>query len=154
MRAFNDNDSKDNQAEHHHHHHHHHGADHVHTCGSACKCHPQEAEVEEDLEEIDDEEATNIVTMEDQDTGEEFKFEIIQDFDFEDNIYLALMTLEEPYEVIFVRVVEQEDGLETLMSLEEEEFDRVAEEFERIIELEDDLDLDEMDIELEDKDVE
>ena len=77
-----------------------------------------------------------LVTMVDQETGEEFEFEIADEFDFDGELYLVLLTTDEDPEAVFVRVVTQEDGTEALESLSDEEFDRVSDEYERLCELE------------------
>lgn len=77
-----------------------------------------------------------LVTMVDQETGEEFEFEIADEFDFDGELYLVLLTTDEDPEAVFVRVVTQEDGTEALESLSDEDFDRVSDEYERLCELE------------------
>ena len=73
--------------------------------------------------------------MVDEETGEEYEFIQVDEFDFEDNIYCLLLPAEdEEIGAVFVRVEETEDGSETLISLEEDEFDRVFEEYERLCE--------------------
>lgn len=77
------------------------------------------------------------VTMVDEDTGEEFEFYIVDDFDFEGEVYCVLVTIdEEEPEAVFVRVMTMEDGTEGFTTLEEDEFDRIADEYERLCELE------------------
>lgn len=77
------------------------------------------------------------VTMVDEETGEEFEFYIVDDFDFEGEVFCVLVTVdEEEPEAVFVRVVTMEDGTEGFTTLEEDEFERVAEEYERLCELE------------------
>ncbi len=95
----------------------------------------EEFDVQAHEHELDEDVA--LVTMVDQETGEEFEFEIADEFDFEGEIYLVLLTTDEDPEAVFVRVVTQEDGTEALESLSDEEFDRVAEEYDRLCELED-----------------
>ena len=87
--------------------------------------------------EYEPEDELALVTMVDQETGEEFEFEIADEFDFDGEIYLVLLTTDEDPEAVFVRVVTQEDGTEALESLSDDEFDRVAEEYDRLCELED-----------------
>lgn len=91
-----------------------------------------------------------LVTMVDQETGEEFEFEIADEFDFDGELYLVLLTTDEDPEAVFVRVVTQEDGTEALESLSDEDFDRVSDEYERLCELEEEEDEDEEDDEDED----
>lgn len=78
-----------------------------------------------------------IITMVDQETGEEYDFIMADEFEFDGEVYCLLMTTDsdEP-SALFVRVVEGEDGVETYESLEDDEFDRVAEEYDRLCELE------------------
>ena len=79
------------------------------------------------------------VTMVDEETGEEFEFYIVDDFDFEGEVFCVLVTIdEEEPEAVFVRVMTMEDGTEGFTTLEEDEFERVAEEYERLCELESD----------------
>lgn len=66
----------------------------------------------------------DFVTMVDEETGEEFQFAIVDDFEFENNIYCVLLTNDEEPEALIVRLVEDEEG-EHFMSLEEEEYERV-----------------------------
>ncbi|HHX37183.1 MAG TPA: DUF1292 domain-containing protein [Clostridiaceae bacterium] len=92
-----------------------------------------ENSIESLLEEFDGELIK--ITMVDEDTGEEYEFIQVDEFEFEDNLYCLLLPLEdEELGAVFVRVAETEDGSETLVSLEEDEFDRVFEEYDRLCE--------------------
>lgn len=122
-------DHKDGVREHdahdhdHDHHDHAHDHDHDHDHG------------EEGLDFSD----AATVTMVDEETGEEFEFYIVDDFDFEGEVFCVLVTIdEEEPEAVFVRVMTMEDGTEGFTTLEEDEFERVAEEYERLCELESD----------------
>lgn len=74
--------------------------------------------------------------MTDTETGEEFTFVIADDFEFENEHYCVLVTLEdepEP-EMVITKVIRMEDGSEGMMSLDESEYDRVYAEYERLCE--------------------
>ncbi len=87
--------------------------------------------------DLTDEEGEALITMVDQDSGEEFQFILADEFDFEDEVYCLLLTVdEEDPSAIFVRVETMEDGSEGFVSLEDDEFDRVAEEYDRLCEAE------------------
>lgn len=100
-------------------------------CGCGCGCeheHDHDHDEEVELGEC-------IVTMVDEETGEEYQFAIVDDFDFEGEMYSVLMTLDEEPESLIVKVVsDSEEGGDYFMSLEDEEYDRVAEEYQRILE--------------------
>jgi hypothetical protein len=81
--------------------------------------------------------------MTDTETGEEYSFNVADDFVFEDEHYCVLVTLDEnDPEMIIAKVVPMEDGTEGLMSLDDAEYDRVYAEYERICEEETDEDED------------
>lgn len=105
---------------------------HEHSGGCGCGCgHDHQAEGEE---------AGALVTLVDPETNEEFLFEVFDEFDVEDEVYLVLLTAEESLkegeepEAVFMRVVSQEDGTEELESLEDEEFEKVRKAYEQILE--------------------
>lgn len=81
-----------------------------------------------------------IITMTDTETGEEFTFAVADDFAFEDEHYCVLVTVDETEdpEMLITKVVEMDDGSEGLMSLTDEDYDRVYQEYERICEEEED----------------
>ena len=91
--------------------------------------------VDVDDDEMDeDDDASEIITMVDEETGEEYKFMIADDFEFEDEVYCVLVTLEEDPQAVIVRVVTLDDESEGFESLEDDEFDRVSAEYDRICE--------------------
>lgn len=83
-----------------------------------------------------------IITMTDTETGESYTFAIADDFAFEDDHYCVLVTVdnERDPEMIIAKVVKLEDDSEGLMSLDDDEYDRVYAEYERLCEEEDDED--------------
>lgn len=75
------------------------------------------------------------IVMTDAETGEEYTFMIVDDFPFEDEHFCVLITTdEEEPEMVITKVVTMEDGTEGLMSLSEEEYDKVYAEYERLCE--------------------
>lgn len=79
-----------------------------------------------------------VITMTDTETGEEYSFIIADDFAIEDDHYCVLVTMDEKDpELVITKVVTLEDGSEGLMSLDDEEYDRVYAEYERLCEEED-----------------
>jgi len=98
-------------------------------CGCDCGC---------------DDSGESIITMTDTETGEEYSFVIADDFEFEDEHYCVLVTMDDEAEpeMVITRVVTMEDGTEGLMSLDESEYERVYAEYERICEEETDEDED------------
>lgn len=100
----------------------------------------KEQDREEMMEEIkellgDDLESSTVI-LEDTETGEEFTFYMLDDFEFENEIYAFLLNIEEEPEAIFAKVVNEADGSMNFQSITGEEFDRVSAYFES---LEDDL---------------
>ncbi len=75
------------------------------------------------------------IVMTDAETGEEFSFELIDDFVFQDEHYCVLVTtdLQDP-EMVITRVVTMDDGSEGLVSLDDAEYDLVYAEYERLCE--------------------
>ncbi len=105
------------------------GASHEH--GPDCD---HEDGVELDLDYDEDDVESEIITMVDEETGEEFRFMIADDFEFEEQVYCVLVTLEEDPQAVIVRIIELEDGSEGFESLEDSEFDRVSAEYDRLCE--------------------
>lgn len=98
------------------------------TCGCGCNAeHNHEHEHEHEHEE-------NIVTMVEEETGTEYQFSVVDEFDFEGEVYCVLLTLDDEPEALIVKVITDENGEEFFMSLEEDEYDRVAAEYEKILE--------------------
>jgi uncharacterized protein YrzB (UPF0473 family) len=86
----------------------------------------------------DHEHGNGIITMVDGETGQEYTFILADDFAFEDEHYCVLITTDEQEpEMVITKVVELEDGTEGLVSLTDEEYDRVFAEYERLCEEED-----------------
>ena len=73
------------------------------------------------------------IVMTDQETGEEYTFVIADDFPYENDHYCVLITTDEDEpEMVITKVVTMEDGSEGLMSLAEDEYDKVYAEYERL----------------------
>lgn len=81
-----------------------------------------------------------LIVMEDTETGEEYSFEMVDQFEFEGNVYCVLLTViededDENYgEWVITRIVEEENGEVCLMSLDEDENDKVYDEYDRLLE--------------------
>lgn len=101
--------------------HHHEEQPHHHDHGEGCGCGHHHAP-----------EFDHYVTMVDEETGEEFKFFIADDFEYKGEVYCVLLTTEEEPEAVIVRVVEDEEG-EHFLSLTEDECDEVYAEYDRIL---------------------
>ena len=92
-----------------------HGEEAADACGDDCCC---------GHDHSGDDSA--LVTMVDEETGEEYTFEMVDTIELDGETYCLLATVEEEPEAVFVKVVTMEDGSEGLMSLDDEEFDRVS----------------------------
>lgn len=81
-----------------------------------------------------------VITMTDMDTQEDFSFVLVDDFAYDGAHYCVLVTADESVEpeMVITRVVTLEDGSEGLMSLDDDEFERVFEAYDRLCEEEDD----------------
>lgn len=66
------------------------------------------------------------IVMEDKETGEEYSFFMADDFDMDGTIYMVLLCLEGEPEAIFARVVDFPDGTQGFETLDDDQFDRVA----------------------------
>jgi|LSQX01.2.fsa_nt_gb hypothetical protein len=78
---------------------------------------------------------TSTIVMTDAETGEEFVFELVDDFVYQDEHYCVLVTVEEDEpEMVITRVVTMDDGSEGLVSLDDSEYDLVYTEYERLCE--------------------
>ena len=76
-----------------------------------------------------------IITMVDAETGEEYQFAIVDDFEYKEQSFCVLLTVdEEEPELVITKVVEIEDGQEGLMSLDEDEMEDVYAEYDRLCE--------------------
>lgn len=104
----------------------------------------KEQEREELLEEVkdllgDDLESSTVI-LEDSETGEEFTFFMLDDFEFENEIYAFLLNIEEEPEAIFAKVINEADGSMNFQSITGDEFERVSAYFESLEEdMEEDL---------------
>jgi hypothetical protein len=75
------------------------------------------------------------ITMVDAETGEEYQFAVVDGFEFKDQAYCVLVTVdEEDPELVITKVIELDNGEEGLMSLEEAESDEVYAEYDRLCE--------------------
>ena len=73
-----------------------------------------------------------IITMVDAETGEEYQFAVVDDFEYKNQAYCVLVTVdEEEPELVITKVVQLEGEEEGLMSLEDEEADEVYAEYDR-----------------------
>ncbi len=77
-------------------------------------------------EEFLDDDMDNVVTLKDEETGEEFQFAYIDNFDFNDKKYAVLLTMdEEDPEMVIFEEIEDADGEITIASLDEADEDAV-----------------------------
>ena len=90
-----------------------------------------------------DTDGSALITMVDEETGEEYTFEMVDSIEMDGETYCLLATVDEEPEAVFVKVVTDEDGSESLMSLDDDEFDRVAAAYESVLDEEFDDDDDE-----------
>lgn len=80
----------------------------------------------------DEFEGETTITMSDAE-GNEYEFMVYDEMEYNDESYLLLLTLDdEDPELVIVKVVETEDGNDSLMSIDEDEFDKIFEEYERL----------------------
>lgn len=101
-------------------------------CDKDCNKCDRECDMNNDEYTNDDE---SIITMVDADTGEEYQFALVDDFEYKDQSYCVLITLdEEDPEMVITKVVNMENGEEGLMSLDESEADEIYEEYDRLCE--------------------
>ncbi len=88
-----------------------------------------------------------IITMVDAETGKEYQFSVVDDFEYKGNAYCVLVTIdEEEPELVITKVVQLEGDEEGLMSLDEDEADEIYAEYDRLCEeaeIEDEDDTDE-----------
>lgn len=66
-----------------------------------------------------------IITLRDEETGEEFQFAYIDAFDFEEEKYCVLITLDDDPEMVIFKEIEGENGEISIESLDEAEEDKV-----------------------------
>ncbi|MBP5492372.1 MAG: DUF1292 domain-containing protein [Clostridiales bacterium] len=102
----------------------------LYDCGRSCEGGDCE-NCDEEIEGCYDDEA--IITMVDAETGEEYQFALVDDFDYKGQSYCVLVTIddEEP-EMVITKVVTTENGEEGLMSLDEAEADEIYAEYDRL----------------------
>ena len=75
------------------------------------------------------------ITMADAETGEEYEFTIVDDFEYKGSTYCVLVTLDdEDPELVITKEVVGDDGEEGLMSLDEDEADEIYAEYDRLCE--------------------
>jgi hypothetical protein len=86
-----------------------------------------------EIEYPDTDGETTITMMDDE--GNEYEFMIYDEFDYNEETYLLLMTIdEEEPELVIVKVVEGEDSVDSLVSIDEDEYDEIYTEYMRICE--------------------
>mgnify|MGYP003333506060 CR=1 FL=1 len=66
-----------------------------------------------------------LITLKDEETGEEFQFAYVDAFDFNNEKYCVLLTMDEEPEMIIFKEVEGENGEINIESLDESEEDAV-----------------------------
>ena len=101
---------------------------HDHDCG----CHEEGCCGHQHDETFSDEQA--VITMVDAQTGEEYEFSLVDDFDYKGNAYCVLVTLDEEEPELVITKVTEVDGEEGLMSLDDDEADEVYAEYDRLCE--------------------
>ncbi|MHB1452788.1 MAG: DUF1292 domain-containing protein [Saccharofermentanales bacterium] len=87
----------------------------------------------------DDDDMNNetTITMTDAE-GNEYEFMLYDEFDYKEDTYLLLMTLDEKEpELVIVKVVEGDDDNDSLMSVDDDEYDEVFAEYQRLCDEED-----------------
>ena len=98
-------------------------------CEHGCDC---EESDDCDCDHDHDMEGETTITMSDAE-GNEYEFMLYDEMQLNEETYLLLLTMdEEDPELVIVKVVESEDGNDSLMSVDEEEFDMVFAEYERL----------------------
>lgn len=119
---------------------------HGDSCGCGCGCGCSDHDHDQEFHEVDENIGETSVIMVDEETGEEYEFLIVDEFDFEEQTYCVLLTMDEEPEPLIVKVQEGEDGMEYYVGLEEEEFEKVSAEYDRLLdEIEDEEDSEESD---------
>lgn len=109
-------------------------------CSSDCDC-GNDCDCGDDSDDCDccgshehDMNGETTITMTDAE-GNEYEFMLYDEIDYNNESYLLLITSdEEEPELVIVKVVPGEDGNDALMSVDEDEYDRVFAEYERICE--------------------
>lgn len=124
--------------------------------------HDDEMSKEALLDELNDmiEDASQYsIVMADEETGEEFTFYMMDDFDYKGEVYVVLLSVDDgDPEAIFARVTDMEDGTEGFETLNDDEYDEIADYYaelcDQAAEDDDDYEWDEEDYEYEELDVE
>lgn len=95
---------------------------------------------------ISEEDFEEIVTVVDEETGESFDFYVACNFDFNEELYYVLVSLDDNDPVaLFAKKVSLENGEIGFETVDEENFPMIAEEYERLcneLDEEDDYDFD------------
>ena len=112
--------------------------EHEHDCG--CGCEGTCCDGHNHDEVFSEEQA--VITMVDAQTGEEYAFSLVDDFDYKGNAYCVLVTLDDEEPELVITKVTEVDGEEGLMSLDEDEADEIYAEYDRLCEEADLLDED------------
>ncbi len=112
---------------------------HEHEEGGCCCGHDHDTKASEGCSCGHDHDGDDsaLVTMVDEETGEEYTFEMVDSIELDGETYCLLATVDEEPEAVFVKVVTMEDGTEGLMSLDDEEFDRVSAAYDSMIDEDD-----------------
>ena len=99
---------------------------------------PSAEEVMAEIEEIlgDDLEQYTIA-MEDAETGEEYTFYMVDNFEYNEEIYAVLVSVDNEPEAVFAKVVNDEDGTMNFMTIVDEEYNDVASYYEDLVAEED-----------------
>ncbi len=106
-------------------------------CDNDCNCDDSD-DCDCGCDQADEMNGETTITMTDAE-GNEYEFMLYDEIDYNEESYLLLITSdEEEPELVIVKVVPGEDGNDALMSVDEEEYDRVFAEYERICEEEED----------------
>ncbi len=89
------------------------------------------AEIEDILGDSVDQYA---IIMEDEESGNEFTFYLVDDFEFENEVYAILVNAEESPEAVIAKVTTDEEGNMGFSTIVDDEFDRVASFYEMLAE--------------------
>ncbi|NLV48616.1 MAG: DUF1292 domain-containing protein [Clostridiaceae bacterium] len=78
----------------------------------------------------------SIITMTDMETGEDYSFHLVDDFALEDEHYCVLVSADDDQDpsMVITRIVTMEDGSEGMMSLDDDEYERVLAAYDRLCE--------------------
>lgn len=98
------------------------------------KAYDKEAMKKEIADILGDDLEAYTLTMEDEETGEEFTFYMLDDFAFENDIYSVLINIDAEPEAVFAKVVTLEDGTMNFTTVSDDEFTRVSEYYQALAE--------------------